>query len=87
MIDINRLPKSISNSKTFTKANLQQLTNVNDIPFIDATFNDTRLKTIIQYYAIDPTEMEQELHFYAKELLDQNNVQAAWQVLLAGENL
>ena len=86
-MDINRLPISISTSKTFTSANLQLLVSVIDIPYIEATFNDNRLKTIIQYYAIDPTEMEQELHVYAKELLDQNNVLAAWQVLLVSENL
>ena len=86
-MDINRLPISISTSKTFTSANLQLLVSVIDIPYIEATFNDNRLKTIIQYYAIDPTEMEQELHIYAKELLDQNNVLAAWQVLLVSENL
>jgi hypothetical protein len=42
-------------------------------------------KNIIQYYAMDPIEIEQELHAYLKKLLDQNNVETAWQVLLVGE--
>ncbi|MEY2916601.1 MAG: hypothetical protein RIS73_315, partial [Bacteroidota bacterium] len=35
------------------------------------------------YYSINPDEMEKELHFYAKELLDAGKVNQAWQVLLA----
>ena len=81
-IGIDALPLSIRNSKTLTGNNLGQLANVHELPFIDAAFVDEKLKNIIQYYAIDPTEMEQELHFYAKELLEQNKVQSAWQVLL-----
>ena len=45
-------------------------------------FEDERLKNIVQYFSINPDEMEKELHRYAKELLDQNNVHIAWQVLL-----
>ena len=47
-------------------------------------FHDDKLKNIIQYYSINPVEMEKELHSYAKELLQINKVDAAWQVLLAG---
>ena len=86
-MDIHVLPQSICTSKTFTNTHLQQLASVTNIPIIDTTFNDDRLKNIIQYYAINPTEMEQELHLYAKELLDLNNVEGAWQVLLVGENV
>ena len=51
----------------------------------DPAFDDDNLKQIIQYYSIDPGEMEKELHLYAKALLSQNKVQEAWQVLLAIE--
>ena len=51
--------------------------------FIDPAFNDDRLKNIIQYYSINPDEMEKELHIYAKELLDAGKVNEAWQVLLS----
>lgn len=86
-IGIDALPEGIRNSKTLTGNHLGQLANVFEVPFIDATFFDDRLKNIIQYYSINPTEMEQELHIYAKELLDDNKVQAAWQILLVGENV
>jgi hypothetical protein len=53
------------------------------MPMVDPAFDDDRLKNIIQYYSINPDEMEKELHLYAKELLDIGKVTAAWQVLLA----
>ncbi|MFC4231046.1 flavin reductase family protein [Parasediminibacterium paludis] len=88
-IGVDALPSSIRNSHILTGNNLAQLANVVEIPFVDATFTDDKLKHIFQYYALNAADMEQELHSYAKELLAQNNVQAAWQVLLllAGENV
>ncbi len=86
-IGVDALPSSIRNSNILTGNNLGQLANVVAVPFIDATFMDERVKNIFQYFALNPTDMEQELHRYAKELLLKNNVQSAWQVLLAGENI
>ena len=82
-IGVDALPESIRNSTLLTGNNLGQLANVNEIPFVDATFNDDKLKNIIQYFSINPDEMEKELHTYAKELLDTGKVQEAWQILLA----
>jgi hypothetical protein len=84
-IGVDALPQSIRNSKILTGNNLAQLANISEMPFINAYFEDEQLKNIIQYYAINPEEMEAELHRYAKELLDANMVQQAWQVLLATE--
>ena len=83
-IGVDALPAGIRNSHILTGNNLGQLGNVNELPVIDATFNDDHLKNIIQYYSINPEEMEKELHAYAKKLLEQNKVTEAWQVLLAG---
>lgn len=77
------LPVSIQNSTILTKENLAQLSSVSEEPTIDPAFNDDRLKNIIQYYSINPDEMEKELHLYAKELLDAAKVYEAWQVLLS----
>ena len=82
-IGVNALPESIRNSKVLTGNNLGQLANVNEMPLIDPAFDDPRLKEIIQYYSINPDEMEKELHAYAKSLLDEGKVREAWQVLLA----
>ena len=83
-IGVDALPESIRNSKILTGTNLGQLANVNEIPVIEPSFDDAHLKNIIQYYSVNPEEMEKELHLYAKKLLEEGKVRDAWQVLLAG---
>ena len=83
-IGVDALPVSIQNSRILSGNNLGQLANVHEMPFVDPSFTDDTLKNIIQYYSINPDEMEQELHRYAKTLLDAGKVKEAWQVLLAG---
>lgn len=82
-IGIDALPLPIRNSNILSGNNLGQLANIHDLPVIDPAFHDDKLKNIIQYYSINPEEMEKELHLYAKQLLDSGNVAAAWQILLA----
>ena len=82
-IGVDALPEAIKYSKILTGNNLGQLANVHEIPFVDPAFYDDKLKNIIQYFSINPDDMEQELHLYAKELLDANKIAEAWQVLLA----
>ena len=82
-IGVDALPDSIRNSPVLTGNNLGQLANVHEMPFVDPAFDDVKLKNIIQYYSINPNEMDIELHRYAKELLDAGKVDEAWQILLA----
>ena len=82
-IGVDALPETIRNSSVLTGNNLGQLANVHDYPTVDASFEDDRLKNIIQYFSINPDEMDKELHQYAKELLAAGKVKEAWQVLLA----
>lgn len=82
-IGIDALPESIRKSTVLSGNNLGQLANVHEMPFIDPAFNDDTLKNIIQYYSINPEELDMELHRYAKKLLDTGKLQEAWQVLLA----
>jgi flavin reductase (DIM6/NTAB) family NADH-FMN oxidoreductase RutF len=82
-IGIDLLPENIRNSKILTGNHLGQLANLHDMPVINPAFNDAHLKQIVAYFAHSPAEMEQELHVYAKKLLEQNRVEDAWQVLLA----
>ncbi len=84
-IGIDNLPPGIRNSSFLTGNHLGMLANVHTLPEIDPVFTDDRLKEIVQYYAVNPQEMEKELHRYAGELLNAGNVTAAWQVLLYGE--
>jgi len=80
---MDALPVSIRNSLIFSGNDLGQLANCTRIPDVDPAYEDAHLKQIIQYFSINPEEMEKELHRYAKERLRQGDVQAAWQILLA----
>ena len=82
-IGIDALPVSIRNSPILTGNHLGQLANVHEMPLIDPAFDDAQLKQIFQYYAVNPDEMEKELHRYAASLLNEGKVKEAWQVLLA----
>ncbi|HEX7846981.1 MAG TPA: flavin reductase family protein [Chitinophagaceae bacterium] len=84
-IGVDVLPANVKNSKILTGNELGQLANVHDMPVVDPSFDDNHLKQIIQYYSVNPDEMEKELHSYAKKLLGEGKVKEAWQILLAGE--
>lgn len=80
---VSALPASIQESSIFSAADLALLCTQTSIPVIDPAYYDDRLKNIFQYYAINPEEMEKELHRYAKKLLEDNKIKEAWQVLLS----
>ena len=82
-IGVDALPVSIKGSAILTGNHLGMLANVEELPVIDATFEDDKLKNIVIYYSLNPDDMEKELHVYAKELLDAGKVYEAWQVLLS----
>jgi len=84
-IGVDALPGSIRNSDILSGNDLGHLANVREMPVIEPSFDDTHLKNIIQYYNLNPDEMEKELHVYAKKLLAEGKVKEAWQVLLAGD--
>jgi flavin reductase (DIM6/NTAB) family NADH-FMN oxidoreductase RutF len=83
-IGVDALSPTIRNSKILSGNDLGQLANVNEMPVIDPSFDDNRLKQIILYYSVNPDDMEKELHSYAKKLLEEGKVKEAWQVLLTG---
>jgi flavin reductase (DIM6/NTAB) family NADH-FMN oxidoreductase RutF len=82
-IGIDVLPQAICDSKILTSNHLGQLGNVHEMPVIQPSFEDEHLKNIVQYFSIDPADMEKEIHSYAAKLLDEGKVEEAWQVLLA----
>ena len=86
-IGVDHFPLNIRNSSILTGNNLGQLANVQTMPTIDPNFNDEKLKHIFQYYTTNPIEMEKEIQWYAKELLDDNKISEAWQVLLASSSI
>lgn len=82
-IGMDALPESLRHSSILTGNQLGQLANVHEMPVVLASFDDEHLKNIIQYFSVNPDEMEKELHRYAAQLLDKGKVDEAWQVLLA----
>ena len=81
-IGLDNLPNDIRRSKLLSADNLMKLAGVAVLPVLDAFYTDDKLKNIIQYYSIDPAEMEKELHYYAQQLLNEDKIYEAWQVLL-----
>jgi hypothetical protein len=79
---MDALPQSIRHSSYLTGNHLGQLANVHEMPAVSPTFDDEHVRTIIQYFSLNPTDMEREIHTYAAKLLEQNRVDDAWQVLL-----
>jgi hypothetical protein len=77
------LPYSVKNSPVLTRRDLEQLASFKDLPQIDPSFEDEKLKNIFEYYSVDPVEMENELHLYASDLISRGKLKEAWQVLLA----
>ena len=84
-IGIDSLPAAIRNSKILTGNHLGQLANVNELPVINAAFENETLKQIVQYFNLDPKEMETEIHKLAASLLNADDNNSAWQVLLAND--
>jgi hypothetical protein len=58
---------------------------VHDLPVVDAAFENDALKQIVQYYNLNPAEMEEETHRLAAKFLNEDDVITAWQILLANE--
>ena len=84
-IGVDTLPIAIRNSKILSGNNLGQLANVQDMPIVNPNFENDTLKQIVQYYNLNPQDMEVETHKLAAILLSENNVEDAWQVLLAND--
>lgn len=82
-IGFDSLPDAILKSEILTANNLGQLANLHEQPQPEASFNDPRVKEIVQYFSTNPDEMERELHKYAQQLLAAGKVAHAWQVLLS----
>lgn len=82
-IGMDMLPASIRNSRILTGNHLGQLANVHALPEVNPSYDDAHLRQIVQYYSLNPEEMEKEVHLHAARLLDEGKVADAWQVLLS----
>jgi hypothetical protein len=85
-IGIDALPESIRKSSVLSGNDLGKLANFPEQPTIDPRFEDAHVRQIIQYYSLNPEELERELQLHAKNLLEKGEVENAWQVLLSAES-
>lgn len=82
-IGIDNLPGNIRNSQVLSGNDLGMLANVKEIPSIDPAFENEELKKIVQYYSLNPDDMEREVQLLSKRLLAESKISEAWQVLLS----
>lgn len=83
-IGVDQIPKRIRESIHLSGNDLGKLGNVERLPGDDeikACADDSRVKEILENTS-NGLEARENLHLYAKELLEENKVEQAWEVLL-----
>lgn len=80
-VGIDALPENVKHSKILTGNDLGILGNCTEIPVTTVIANDGRLEQILSDFA-DRGQREEALQHYAKDLLDEGDIEKAWQVLL-----
>jgi flavin reductase (DIM6/NTAB) family NADH-FMN oxidoreductase RutF len=78
-IGFDQLPIAVRTSRYLTGNDLGQLANVETIPAFDSTKVESLVLSLTKQYTADTLEMH--LHQLAHELLENNRVEDAWQVL------
>ena len=81
-VGVDQLPEAIRLSKVLTGNHLGVLGNCTSVPIIDEAFSDEHLNELLSRSYTNSEERINALHSYAKELLDANKIDQAWQVLL-----
>jgi flavin reductase (DIM6/NTAB) family NADH-FMN oxidoreductase RutF len=81
-VGVDQLPEGIRLSKVLTGNHLGVLGNCTAVPLIDEAYNDKHLNELLSRSYTNLEERTSALHTYAKELLDANKIDQAWQVLL-----
>ena len=78
-IGVDGLPEAIRNSNVLTGNNLGILGNYTAVPAREVNFKDEHLDIILA----ENTGTDEAIHTYARQLIEQNEVNKAWQVLLS----
>jgi flavin reductase (DIM6/NTAB) family NADH-FMN oxidoreductase RutF len=77
---IDALPEFIRHSDHLTGNQLARLASLAKLPERDHAFHDERLDALVKY--LKGESLSKKLHEYARELMEENKIEAAWQVLL-----
>lgn len=81
-VGVDQLPEAIRLSKVLTGNHLGVLGNCTLVPEIDEAFSDEHLNELLSRSYTNSEERINALHTYAKELIDANKIDQAWQILL-----
>jgi flavin reductase (DIM6/NTAB) family NADH-FMN oxidoreductase RutF len=81
-VGVDQLPEAIRLSKVLTGNHLGVLGNCTLVPEIDEAFSDEHLNELLSRSYTSTEERINALHTYAKELIDANKIDQAWQILL-----
>ena len=82
-IGVDQLPEHIRLSSILTGNQLGLLANIEALPEeSDLARNDAHVQQLLTMWENDKTQLTNELHRYAAQLLDQDEIDFAWQVLL-----
>lgn len=89
-IGFDQLPDNVRNSSVLTGNNLGRLANVEQLPTRDEVLSiakEPEVSAILESFADDEENLENELHLLAQKYLDSGETAQAWQVILQGEYL
>lgn len=81
---IDILPEFVRNSNYLTGNQLTRLATLAEVQKYDDTFFDQRVEALLTY--MKGESLSQKLHEYARELMEQEKIHEAWQVLLRHPN-
>ena len=82
-IGVDQLPEAVRNSSILTGNQLGLLANIEAIPELGTEIKeDEHVNSLLSMWQNDETQLNNELQRYAAKLLDENEVEKAWQVLL-----
>jgi len=82
-IGVDQLPEHIRNSSILTGNQLGLLANIEAIPTLENDIlEDEQIHTLKSMWEQDQTQLHNELQRYASRLLDEEQIEKAWQVLL-----
>ncbi|MVZ67163.1 flavin reductase family protein [Sphingobacterium sp. DK4209] len=82
-IGVDKLPEHIRLSNVLTGNQLGLLANIEQLPTeTELAENDSHVQQLLEMWKNDQTQLTNELHRYAAQLLDQGETDFAWQVLL-----
>jgi hypothetical protein len=84
MKTISNLPDFIFNSDHLTGNHLAKLASIAIFSQTDPSYRDERLEALLRY--MKGERLSEKLHEYARELMEEEKVDAAWQVLLRHPN-